>query len=312
MRVNLRNNPLQQPEQLFLLFNASFMKRYLLICSLFFPVLLHSQNSSESQPVSKVYAEETFKSSRVVLGQSIEISPKGELVLLISHHFGAINTGSYEFFGLDQASTRIGVEYGINDFLGVGIGRSTYNKTFDGYLKGRILRQSKGNRNMPLSLSLFGNMAVNTLKLSDPAQKNYFDARLSYCTELIIARKFGNIYSLQIEPAWTHWNLVPTPQDHNDLFSLGTGMSFRISDVVSLNGEYHYLFPNQHLSGVTNSVSISCDLKVSQHIFQLYLTNSQGNFEQAFITQTTGKWENGYIYFGFNLHRMFPIKKAKS
>jgi opacity protein-like surface antigen len=259
-----------------------------------------------------IYAEETFKSSRVCIGQSVENPANGALVFLISHHFGALNTGSYEFFGLDQASTRIGLEYGIVRWLAVGAGRSTYNKTFDGYLKVRLLRQSKGKRQMPLSISVFGNMAVNTLKLSDPNQKDYFDARLSYCTELILARKFGNVFSWQISPEWIHKNLVATHKDFNNLFSIGTGISFRLSDVVSLNGEYHYLLPNQHLTGIENSVTLSCDIKVGLHVFQLFLTNSQGNFEQAFITETNGKWYNGDIYFGFNIHRVFPLKNPKN
>jgi opacity protein-like surface antigen len=220
-----------------------------------------------------IYAEETFKSSRVCIGQSVENPANGALVFLISHHFGALNTGSYEFFGLDQASTRIGLEYGIVRWLAVGAGRSTYNKTFDGYLKVRLLRQSKGKRQMPLSISVFGNMAVNTLKLSDPNQKDYFDARLSYCTELILARKFGNVFSWQISPEWIHKNLVATHKDFNNLFSIGTGISFRLSDVVSLNGEYHYLLPNQHLTGIENSVTLSCDIKVGLHVFQLLDTN---------------------------------------
>ncbi len=276
-----------------------------ILCSQTTDTLRHKRSGST------IYTEETFKSSRVILGQSIETPPNGALTILISHHFGALNTGAYELFGLDQASTRIGLEYGINDFIGVGIGRSTYRKTFDGYLKFRVLRQSKGKRNMPLSISVFGNMAVNTLKLSDPKEKDYFDARLSYCTELILARKFGKVFSLQIASTWVHKNLVATPEDHNNLFSIGTGISFRISDVISLNGEYHYLISGQHLSEVTNSVSISCDIKTGQHVFQLFLTNSQGNFEQAFITETAGKWYNGDIYFGFNIHRLFTLKYPK-
>jgi hypothetical protein len=65
---------------------------------------------------------------------------------LVSHHFEAVNTGFYEFFGLDQASTRIGAEYGINKFMSAGFGRSTYNKTWDGYIKFRALKQSKGKK----------------------------------------------------------------------------------------------------------------------------------------------------------------------
>jgi hypothetical protein len=259
-----------------------------------------------------IYTEETFKASRVILGESVENPANGALVILISHHFGAINTGAYNFFGLDQASTRLGLEYGINHFMAVGIGRSTYEKTFDGYLKFRVLHQSKGKRKMPLSMSVFGDVAINTLKLSDPNQTDYFDARLSYCTEVIVARKFGKVFSLQIAPAWVHKNIVPTPEDHNNLFAIGSGISFRISDLISLNGEYFYLIPGQNLPDNTNSFSISCDIHTGQHVFQLFLTNSQGNFEQAFITETTGKWVDGYIYFGFNIHRAFTVKTPKN
>jgi len=290
----------------------SFMRISLVSFFLLSSLLLWSQNAEnvkDDKSGTTIFAEETFKSSRVVLGQSVENPPNGALVLLISHHFGAINTGAYNFFGLDQASTRLGLEYGVNNFIAVGIGRSTYEKTFDGYLKFRVLRQSKGKRKMPLSISIFGNMAVNTLKLSDPEQKDYFDARLSYCTEIILARKFGNIFSLQIAPTWVHMNLVPTPEEHNDQFSIGAGISFRVSEMISLNSEYHYQIPGTQLNNTTNSFTIGCDIKTGQHVFQLFFTNSQGNFEEAFITETTGKWADGYVYFGFNIHRYFTVKE---
>jgi hypothetical protein len=164
---------------------------------------------------------------------------------------------------------------------------------------------------MPLSLSVYGDIAVNTLKSSDPDQKIIFDSRLSYCTEIILARQFGKIFSLQLEPVWVHKNLVETPEDHNNLFAVGGGVSFRVSEMISINSEYFYLIPGQNLGDNTNSFTIGCDIKTGQHVFQLFLTNSQGNFEQAFITETTGKWLNGDIYFGFNIHRLFTVKTPK-
>jgi hypothetical protein len=287
------------------------MRILLLLFCLINSLVLCSQTKDtlkKTRPVETFYADETFKSSRIILGQSVENPPNGALVFMVSHNFGAINSGAYEFFGLDQAVTRIGLEYGATNFMAFGVGRSTYNKTFDGYLKFRILRQSKGKKNIPLSISAFGNTSVNTLKLSDPNEKDYFDARLSYCTELILARKFGNLFSLQIAPTWIHKNLVATPEDHNNIFSIGGGISFRVSDMISLNAEYHYLVPGQHLGDQTNSVAISCDIKTGKHVFQLYLSNSQENYEQAFITETNGKWYNGDIYFGFTIHRLFTVK----
>jgi len=289
------------------------MRKLLLLFIFSQSVLLYSQDSLklQNQKANKViYADETFKASRIIIGQSIENPPNGVLTLLISHHFGALNSGFYNFFGLDQSSTRLGIEYGILNWLAAGIGRSTYQKTWDGYFKFRILRQSKGARIMPLSFAVFTNITVNTLKLTTD-RPDYFDARLSYCTELILARQFGNIFSLQLTPVWVHKNLVPTPRDHNDIFALGAGVSFRVSETISLNGEYYYLFPGQNLDSYTNSFSISCDIKAGAHVFQLFLTNSQGNFEEAFITGTQGKWFNGDIYFGFNIHRLFTLKTPK-
>jgi hypothetical protein len=258
-----------------------------------------------------IYATETFKSSRVIIGQSVEIPENGGLVFLISHHFGAVNTGFYNFFGLDQATTRLGIEYGINDWLAAGFGRSTHNKTWDGYAKVRFLHQSTGARKMPISMSFFANVTVNTLKLLNPDQKDIFDARLAYCTELIIARKFGKALSFQVEPVWIHKNLVPTKNDHNDLFAAGAGGSVRVSDRISLNLEYYYLFPDQTVNYVQNSLSVGCDILVGAHVFQLFFTNSQGNFEESFITENNGKWLNGEIYFGFNIHRVFVVKNPK-
>jgi opacity protein-like surface antigen len=268
------------------------------------------ESSKTGKSDTTIYTKLTFKATRIVIGESVETPPNGAIVLLVSHHFGSINTKFYEFWGLDQASTRLGLEYGINDFLGVGIGRSTYNKTFDGYFKIRVLRQSKGKMNMPLSVTLFSDMAYNTVKLSDPKQEDVKDARLSYCTELMLARKFGDIFSIQVAPTWIHKNLVDTPADHNNLYSLGTGISFRVSKMISVNGEYHYLFPGQDLNGHINSVSIGCDIKVGEHVFQLFLTNSQPNFEEAFITESNGVVKDGYIYFGFNIHRYFMVKST--
>lgn len=257
------------------------------------------------------YASETFKSSRVILGQSVELPDNGNLVLLISHHFGAINTGYYHLFGIDVASTRVGLEYGINNWLGAGFGVNTYNLTWDAYGKAKLLRQSKGERKMPFSLSVFGNITINSMKPNNPEQKWTFDSRLAYCAEAIIARKFGKAFTFQLQPVYIHKNLVQTSEDHNDIYALGGGVSVRVSDVVSLNGEYYYLFPNQTAEYVQSSMSIGIDLLVGQHVFQLFFTNSPQILEESFITENNGKVLNGDIHFGFNIHRVFTVKKPK-
>jgi hypothetical protein len=258
------------------------------------------------------YAYASFKTTRIAVGQSIENPPNGNLIFVVSHHFGAVNQGWYEFFGLDQATTRIGFEYGINDWLAIGIGRSTMNKTFDGFVKVKLLRQSSGARKMPISISYFGSAAINSLKWQDPDQKNYFSSRMSYAHQILIARKFSNALTFQLMPSLIHRNLVERKIDENDVFAIGAGGRGKISKRVSVNAEYYYLLPGQTADDFYNTFTIGVDLETGGHVFQLFATNGRGAIEQYFIPQSSGSWLNGNIHIGFNITRAFTIKKPKT
>jgi len=258
------------------------------------------------------YTSATFKITRIVIGQSIELPPKGNLLFLITHHFGAINTGYENLYGLQQASIRLGLEYGLTTWLGLGAGLSTDRNTWDGFIKFKVLRQSKGAREMPVTIDLFANTAVYTNKWANPDRTNYFSSRLTYAFQVMIARKFGSSLSLQITPSFVHKNIVPTTDDKNDLFTLGGGGRLKVSQRVSINAEYHHLFSGQVVStNVYDSFSLGVDIETGGHVFQLFLTNSYGEIEQTFLTDTRGKWSNGDIFLGFNINRMFTIVKPK-
>src|SRR5689334_2111119 len=91
---------------------------------------LDQQNSKE-----KTYTFATFQGSRIINGQSVETRSKGELEFIFSHRFGLVNGGAYTLWGLDESVTRLGLEYGITDRLGVGVGRTSSDKTYDTYLR---------------------------------------------------------------------------------------------------------------------------------------------------------------------------------
>ena len=267
----------------------------------------------EEKPVIN-YAEATFKTTRIVIGHSVQNPPQGNLLFLVTHHFGALNSGYEYLFGLKESATRLGLEYGINDWLGLGVGLNTYMNTWDGFVKVKVLRQSGGAKIMPVTLAVFANTAIYTTKWAEPDRENYFSSRISYCFELLIARKFNRWLSLQIMPGLTHKNLVPANEDKNDIFTLGAGGRAKISNRVSINAEYFYLFKNQVVSTPVNnnSFSIGVDIETGGHVFQIFLTNSEGEFEQAFLTDTRGSWENGFIYLGFNISRVFQVVKPKA
>jgi len=268
---------------------------------------LLSMLEKQEKPVID-YTSATFKTTRIVIGQSIEIPSKGDLLFLITHHFGAINTGYENLYGLKQASIRLGLEYGLTSWLGFGAGLNTDKNTWDGFIKVKVLRQSKGAKKMPFTLDLFANTAIYTTKWSEPNRTNYFSSRMSYAFQAMLARKFGNALSLQIMPSMVHKNMVPTSEDHNDIFTLGAGGRIKVSERVSINAEYHHLFKGQVVSTKAyDSFSLGVDIETGGHVFQIFLTNSYGEYEQTFLTDTRGKWSNGDIFLGFNISRVFTI-----
>lgn len=248
----------------------------------------------------------TFKSTRIVNGHSIETIGKYNLDFRISHRFGYLNSGSYNLFGLDNATMRIGFDYGVTDKLMVGFGRSTTDKELDIFAKYKLLRQSKGKSNMPISLTLLGSAMQYTLKGSEDIS---FTNRMSYAAQAMIARKFSETFSFQLTPTWIHKNLVNLSKEDNDLYSLGIGGRVKLSKRVAITGDYYYQF--NKLEGTINSLSLGVDIETGGHVFQLHFTNSTGMTERAFITNTLGKWGDGDIHFGFNITRLFTLKKSE-
>jgi hypothetical protein len=265
------------------------------------------EEQKSKQPKELVIA--TFKTTRLVNGHTIENVGKGILDFKISHRFGRLNQGAYDLFGLDNASMRMGLDYGVSDRLMVGLGRSTFEKQFDAFLKYKILRQSSGENAMPISLSYVFTGMLKTLKEPDPTVKWSFSDRLYYAHQFIIARKFSEATAIQLMPTYIHYNLVPLDTDPNELFSLGIAGRQRLSKRVHLTGEYYHQF-NQ-LNGYYNSLSFGFDIETGGHVFQLHLTNSTGMTERTFITETTGRWGKGDIHFGFNISRVFTLVKSK-
>lgn len=253
--------------------------------------------------------EATFKTTRLIHGHSIENTAPGILDLKISHRFGQLNGGLYEFFGLDNASMRWGFDYGVSPKLTVGFGRSTYQKQYDAFFKYKLLRQSTGKVNMPVSMSLMATAMIQTLKWPDPNRENYFSSRLYYAYQLLLARKFSESTSLQLMPTMVHYNLVPKASDPNDVIAIGIGGRQKISKRVSINVEYYYQLPDYKLEGTTNSLSVGFDIETGGHVFQLHFTNSPGMTERVFVSETYGRWNKGDILFGFNVSRVFSLKK---
>jgi hypothetical protein len=272
--------------------------------------LLNMLNDSMAAHKTKTYVTGTFKATHIINTQTIESPAKNNLDFVIQHRFGQLNSGSYNFFGLDNATLRLGLDYGITDDLDVGIGRSSYLKTFDGFLKYKLLKQTESGT-MPVSVSILGSVTDYTqTELSETYLNTKY--RTAYAAELLIARKITSTLSLQVTPTWLHYNLVPTVDDKNDVIAVGLGGRMKITKRMSINAEYDVVPKNQVVSTtVHNSFSLGWDIETGGHVFQLVFSNSQSMLETQYLAQTTGTWGKGDIYFGFNISRNFNLKKKK-
>jgi hypothetical protein len=254
------------------------------------------------------YTTASFKTNRVVNLHSLENTSGGELDIKISHRFGFLNGGPYELFGLDQASIRIGGDYGISDRLTIGVGRSSFEKTYDGFIKFKFLRQSSGAKKTPFTAALLATTAIKTVRFADPDRENFVSSKLFYTYQLIIGRKISEGFTLQLSPTIVHRNLVATTVEENDVKALGMAGRIKLSKRIALNAEYIYVLPDQLADEFRNSLSLGFDIETGGHVFQLHFTNSTSMIEKGFVAETVGDWMNGDIHFGFNVSRVFTVK----
>jgi len=258
----------------------------------------------------KEYISSAFKSTRVVNAHSMEMLGAGSMDFRILHRFGPIDQGFDQFFGLDQASMRMGFDFGVTKDLTLGIGRSTFKKDVDAFVKYRVVQQSKGPKSTPFSLIAFAGLSTYTYKNPDPTKPFTFSDRSAYYLQAIIGKKISTNFSMQLSPTLVHRNIVQ-PNDEKDIYALGFGVRYKISKRMALIVDYFYVangFPNTF---GTNPLSIGLDIETGGHIFQLNFSNTAGMNERSFITETVNRWGKGEVQFGFNLSRTFNIRSRK-
>lgn len=259
------------------------------------------------------YTTATFKTTRIVNGHSIENVGEGVLDAKISHRFDPINNGVYDLFGLDGASIRIGVDYGVTDRLMVGAGRNSNEKIIDGFAKYKLLRQSTGKRKMPVTLSYLVDAQIKTVKFADETRDNKFTSRLYYTHQLLLARKFSERISIQLMPTLVHRNLVATNEDKNDVFAIGAAGRIKLTRRVTFNVEHYYVPEGQIVSNdYANSLAFGFEIETGGHVFSLHFTNARDMTYKGFVTETpVDFFEKNGVRFGFNIARVFTLKKPK-
>jgi len=291
------------------------MKRTLvLLASLCFVITTQAQDDlfdllDQGQPTTQtVYA--TFKGTQLINAQTNETPGKGVLQYVISHRFGSFSDDYlYNFFGLDNAQIRMQLDYGINDRLNVGIGRSSVLKVTDGFVKYRALRQKTGDNAFPISLTLNSSFNYRGARYTDGID-HFISDRISYHHSAIIARKWNNKVSTIISPTFVHWNLVPGPSDRNTTFHMTVGGRYKLNNRIALTGEYT-LMNRQDLSNETQITApggIGIDIETGGHVFQFHLSNTRAMSTPYWLSRNSFSPLKGGIFLGFNISRVFTIK----
>lgn len=293
------------------------MKNILLLLILFSCAQLSAQRE-------RVYR--TFKDTRVVNLHSVETLPKGKLDVRISHRFGDLlgdNGGWQTFYGLEVAQdVAIGAEYGFTDHLNFGIYRAKgagatpesnigLRQNLNFVVKNRFLYQEE--EGFPFSATLVGTATMSTAEKIDDNEDLIqsfpkFAHRMAFNGSLVLARKFGNNFSVQLVPGVTHRNLVPFAGE-NTLFSLGGAVRFQVSKVLALVADATMPFSSTITSENGYSLPIGAGLEwdTGGHVFQLNFTNATGIFETDYIPYTTSNWGDGEFRMGFTISRWFNL-----
>ncbi len=278
---------------------------------------LIGQLEKESAGNKIIYATSTFKYTRIINGHSVENLPAHVLDVRISHRFGPLSRGIYQFFGLDAGffNVRIGFDYGITDNFMIGIGHNASHKIYDGFFKLKLLKQSTGAVKMPFTVSFVPTVAINTEHPQDYDKTDSStteNSNLSYVLQLLIARKFSNGFSLQVMPTFIHADNVSYNHYRNgtfqqDVWAVGIGATQKITKRMSLNAEYYYQLPGTQATASTNVFSFGIDLGTGGHVFQLHFSNSFGLTEKAFISEVDKHGNGSGLRFGFNISRVFQL-----
>jgi hypothetical protein len=284
------------------------MKKILILLTLsLFVTSLFAQDDTQAQEKSKP-VRFTFGSTILIDNQTIATPYKGGLELEIQHRFSLIENyhNLYGIYG--SANTRIGLNYGITDRLMVGIGTTKDYQLQDISWKYLILQQTEDN-SMPVSLSYYGNFVAD-LRSKDafgPAVRFKEMHRLSYFTQLIVARKINEMFSVQVAPSVAYFNSVPQNVDStagykNLNLGLSAGARANLFGAHSLILEYDQLLTKQDIATQPKpNLSFGWEINTATHTFQIFAANYNQIINQRNLVFNT----NGKYLIGFNIHVRF-------
>ncbi len=270
------------------------------------------QSLENEFPDSTYHGQATFKTTRIGLGHSVETRKAGSLEISANSRFWNIPQRTQGFLA-DRMSTRFGLSFAFSDRFTLGTGVTTFDGIFDGYAKYRLLQQVGQGKGSPVALTLLQNASVRTNPNRTINQSDSFSDKLSFTTQLLVARKFTRNFSLQVSPTFIHRNSSLSDADPTNHFAVGFGGRYRIGGHISVTSEYFYLANPVESIQTFDAFSIGLNWELTDLILQFNLSNAPNIAEDAFITQTRNNFNtrDGNLFFGFNATFVLHLRQNK-
>lgn len=329
--LGLKNDYVAEP-------NMFKMKQKCWLVFFLLPLQLLAQDSTMNDLMKGMDADngkkqpvKIFNGPRTVNANTTQTVGKGKMDFRVTHNFGDIGGtygGGKTFFGLDQIlDLRIGFHFGLTDRLDLNVARDKgsagINQLYELALKYRFMDQVENDPGHPLSVAVFANNAVSTMKKALIAGEensfSNFSDRMSQTVQLILARKFGHI-SFQLNPTLVHTDFV-VQNDDNTIFALGGAVRVPVSRNFSIIADYFHSFRSKSSKDYFNSlqeplkfydpIGISFEILTAGHIFNLNFTNATEILENRFVPRTNSTWSKGQFRWGFTISRKFALTKHK-
>lgn len=274
-----------------------------------------------TEPAKERPARPAFESGLLFDAATTTLQPSKTLELIIQHRFGTMDNGMTDLYGIWAPSNiRLGMNYSILNNLTVGIGATKFNKMEDIQIKYNVLQQTRSNK-IPVTVTLYEVIGIDGSADNKFGVNYKFSNRFNFFSQVIISRRFNDMFSLQVAPGFTHYNSVDSTMDHDRIsfsfagrikfspqssFIIGADIPVRVQGISEHSEEYNKT--NTNWQKMLPNICVGYEVSTSTHAFHIYVASSQGILPQENIMFNKNDFFNGGgILIGLNITRLWSF-----
>ncbi len=278
--------------------------------------LMAQDSTQATAPVvkKKSYVKNTFDGNFIIDNQTVMVPIKGTFEFDIQHRFGTVEHGWKDLAGLfASANMLLGFSYVPIKDLQVGFGATNDRMQVNGNLKYALFKQTKNNR-MPVSVTLFANSVMDTRAKNSSLPIINLQDRMSFFSQLIIARKINESISLQVGPSLSYFNNVEAyydvnkviqPKTNNAHLAISAAGKFKLTEGLSLIANYDQPITQHPMNNPNPNISLGLDMKTSGHDFQIFVGNYGYILPQNNNVYNHNDFTKSQFLIGFNISRLW-------